>query len=705
VTGFLKFSEDTAAKEQTIVYIGYDKNNLYLAYDCLNPEKTPLLGKVKKHDAFIFFDDAVDVYLQPNPKIRNYDQLAVNSIGTKFDVLIKGSITAAGGRNLGFNPRWRVKTSREGDHWIAEMSIPFKELKVNTPKVGEVWLANFTRDSGGTSSGMTSWSYINGNPHRKGVFGEIIFGGARAMRLGEIKGLTKGNISTTLGFSGGPFEPLIKIKARIINSSAHPVYNYSALLADYKTAMLRPAPLTTGDYVLTLEAKIVKGKEIFYKRLPFSVSRKFATSVAGYPYAGKLWITYNLRGIKKAIAGLGVKTDLVKDGKSFGRAESRDFKEGMGLADIDIKNLPPGEYKVVSVVEDASGKELFKDSKLFREYKRPVWWHSRAGINHTVPPPWTAVKSRPGSIRIYGRDYRGTGVLPGQIVNQGKEMLAGPITLMMKSGGKSIDLAGISATDISSPDDRAVRTSSVSVGRIKVRLLATTAFDGMMRLDIFLQSPKAVIKSLILDIPLKKEFASFILPSIGRIATPQRMPSSTWKSHFLPCLWVGNDDMGLTWFSDSDQYYTPKDGEELEIVPSKERVTMRINIIRTPRVIKGKARITFGLMATPVRPRPKQRPFFLRNGEPDGTYGNEFYDINSKNKGAMRFSEYLTYPAEGNLNPRRGTIEFWAAPTASGGWPRDIFQIRRKMSWNREILKFICRKKPGINLSFLSGIR
>jgi hypothetical protein len=41
------------------------------------------------------------------------------------------------------------------------------------------------------------------------------------------------------------------------------------------------------------------------------------------------------------------------------------------------------------------------------------------------------------------------------------------------------------------------------------------------------------------------------------------MEDGPWSSAFMPQVWVGNDDLGLAWFAESDQYWAPKDDEAI----------------------------------------------------------------------------------------------------------------------------------------------
>ena len=94
----------------------------------------------------------------------------------------------------------------------------------------------------------------------------------------------------------------------------------------------------------------------------------------------------------------------------------------------------------------------------FEQFPRPAWWRSQAGMDHSTPWPWEPVRVTGKGIEVWGRHYQcENGALPRQIVNQGEEMLAAPITLKLTADGTTVDLAGLPATNVATPDDAATR--------------------------------------------------------------------------------------------------------------------------------------------------------------------------------------------------------------------------------------------------------
>jgi len=671
-TGFVGLNENSLVEDQTAVFVGHDAENLYVAFKCTDPQKRPLECTLTGRDSAVYKEDAVDIFIQPGPGTYPYYQLVTNCIGARFDMkLIEQARRRA--KVPEFDPEWTVKTTRGEGRWVAETVIPFSELDGHaSPTPGETWRVNFCRDADAASR-LSSWAYTSGNFHRPSNFGALVFrADDRAMRLSELSGTEQGQVRVRLDLVGAAFDPPVRVISRLVDAGAKVVSETAKELVDSKSFLLLPPPLVSGSYALTLEAKSREGT-LLYQRLPFQVMKPYDISVAGYPYEGKLWITANVAGLEAAPEGVIARASLTDGAKELGSCEVRDFDRGIGRGAMDITDLSPGQYTVKSQAVAPDGKVLAAAEAAYEQFAKPVWWRSDVGIDNTVPVPWTAVQSAAGTIKVWGREYRfGDGIMPQQIVNQGREVLSGPLQLAARIGGKHVDLARLVARDLEAPQDRAIREATGEVGPITVNFRVTTEFDGLQRCDLtFTPHGKARIEALTLEVPVKREFATFLLPSNGRFAKAQLVGGEPWRSAFLPQVWVGNDDLGLAWFAESDQYWSPLDDQMLEVSATGDTVTMRANIIRQPLTIAEPVTITFGLMATPVKPVPSGDPFYYRFGGPRNAF-----NLWDAEQSVMTHVESLVYPGAGNLDPHQGTLEFWlSAAGAEGRALREIVSI------------------------------
>jgi len=148
------------AYDQTIVKVCYDNKNLYVAIRAYDNDFDSIRGKdLERDDNAIFNNDAVEIFLNPNPKNKNTAQFVVNASGAIYDSFTQKH-TINRDKNISlvkeWNPKWQRATSLDDKGWITEMAIPFeclikkpvKEL-ATPPKPGDVWRAYFSREKRG----------------------------------------------------------------------------------------------------------------------------------------------------------------------------------------------------------------------------------------------------------------------------------------------------------------------------------------------------------------------------------------------------------------------------------------------------------------------------------------------------------------------------------------------------------------------------
>jgi hypothetical protein len=666
-TGFVGLNERTLVEAQTIVRAGWDDEALYLCYECLDPQNRPLTARLKQRDSGIFGEDAVDVILQPEAGRYPYYHLASSAIGTRYDA--RADEKKAAIHDAQFNPEWTVATSHEPGRWVVECKIPFRELDGRpAPKDGERWRVNLCRDADSMSR-YSSWAFAAGDFHRMENFGELVFSRSdRGIRLGPLGDWARGTVNAQVELTGLQFAPLVTVRGKVVGASGKPILETENRLADYRALTIKPPSLVSGLYNLTVRAATAQG-DMYYQRLPLRVVKPYDITVDGYPYDGHLWVTANVGALREMPKGLVARSRLLRGGKVYGSCETAEFQHGIGKASISMEHLPIGKYVVKSEAVAPDGKVLGTAEADFEQFAKPAWWHNRIGIDHSVPSPWTPVRVTDRDIEVYGRKYAcADGSLPRQIVNQGAEMLAAPITLQIAADGATADLAKLPAVNVAAAPDMAILRAETRMNRLAVNLVATTEFDGLQRYDLMLTPTAPVeVKDLVLEVPIKSKYASFLLPSNGINASAMAMGTTPWRSAFLPQVWLGNDDLGLAWFAESDQWWHPHDEQMLEVVPQKDRTVLRCQIIRSqsgtrqPLRLEKPVTITFGLMATPVKPSHAGDPFWFRFGD----------DLARQSAPV----ELLHYPGVGNVDPKQGTLEFCLAPTPQGPAVREVLNL------------------------------
>ena len=168
-TGFVT-NDKRPAMVASAVRMAYDANNLYVAFECADPDPSSLARSAKQEmEIWALGDDAVAMFLQPDPRKPVYYQMAVTAGAVKFDQKVAGK-----DRDYDFAPPWEVATSVIKNGWMAEAMIPHSSLAA-TAGAGKVWRGNFFRQFRHGLLPSSFWSWVLHGAHDMARFGELRF--------------------------------------------------------------------------------------------------------------------------------------------------------------------------------------------------------------------------------------------------------------------------------------------------------------------------------------------------------------------------------------------------------------------------------------------------------------------------------------------------------------------------------------------------
>ena len=164
----IAISERGLSSEQTVGYLAYDADNLYLGFKCISDDKD-IVPFCEERDGEDFFgnDDNIEIFISPGLG-QDYYHLAVNSAGIQYDA--KGYYTLWDGD-------WKAAATIEDGVWFLEISLPFKMLDVDT-KEDFIWRISLNR-SIYSEAIYCSWcnpGSETGGYHSPSYFGYLIFG-------------------------------------------------------------------------------------------------------------------------------------------------------------------------------------------------------------------------------------------------------------------------------------------------------------------------------------------------------------------------------------------------------------------------------------------------------------------------------------------------------------------------------------------------
>jgi hypothetical protein len=319
------------------------------------------------------------------------------------------------------------------------------------------------------------------------------------------------------------------------------------------------------------------------------------------------------------------------------------------------ENVPAGE--VVQVFE----RKVFP------------WEHIKLGTSTKVYPPFTPIVLEGRRLRTVLREHvlNDLGLLDQVTASSaqtgvGKPILAGPIRLVAKVDGKEARVEPGKLAVVSAEPHQVRTRSAFSAEGLRASVEGTWDYDGCLRVDLtILAAGELKLDELTLEIPLDANVATMIHANADRIRAPvaQRLPPGegvVWDSSkvacddyirgFCPYVYLGDAVRGICWFAENDRGWgwDPKT-PNVTVVRKGGVVTLRVHLVNRPTVINDNRKITFGLLAAPVKPR-------ISPGGPNGwryRYLRDSYallgtDIN-----------WLALGDCGSVYPAGGEMYFW----------------------------------------------
>lgn len=134
--GFIQRSpnDGEAATQKTQFKILYDDNNLYILIRAFDTEPDKIVERMSRRDGFD--GDRVEVNIDSYFDKRTAFSFTASVSGVKSDQAISKDGDVWDGT---WDPVWYLKTSIDKEGWVAEIKIPFTQLRFNNHKENMVW--------------------------------------------------------------------------------------------------------------------------------------------------------------------------------------------------------------------------------------------------------------------------------------------------------------------------------------------------------------------------------------------------------------------------------------------------------------------------------------------------------------------------------------------------------------------------------------
>ena len=152
-TDFRRNDGKGPASCRTIARACYDTDNLYVAFQCIEPQIDKLTAVYVLDDDPVWRDDCVELFISPYAVAtrENFHHFAVNCLGYKAYLMAE---------SLQRQADWTAAASKSSDRWSAEMAIPLKLIQpvgTNEP----YWRIQFARCDV-VHEQESSWSEVPG---------------------------------------------------------------------------------------------------------------------------------------------------------------------------------------------------------------------------------------------------------------------------------------------------------------------------------------------------------------------------------------------------------------------------------------------------------------------------------------------------------------------------------------------------------------
>jgi hypothetical protein len=185
--GFVDGASGNAPKQETTFRMVFDEKALYLAVELIEPDTDKLVANLNRHDTALWFDDSVEIFVQPDYRYPSYYHLIVNSSAVTYD-------SRDGDPNVALD--WTAATRVEKGKWIVEAVLSFSSVASGcVPGRGDLWRINICRNrqkgkthlAGARDAELSCWSRFQKGFHEQKAFGHVVFEGYRDALVRQLR--------------------------------------------------------------------------------------------------------------------------------------------------------------------------------------------------------------------------------------------------------------------------------------------------------------------------------------------------------------------------------------------------------------------------------------------------------------------------------------------------------------------------------------
>lgn len=628
-------------------YVGATLTHIYVAIKSRLPDDGELLAAVTRNSAKAVYDDAVEVFVNPCPhKPGQVEyQLLTNSLGkSSYQVHTRGGAT----ENAAWRGNWTQKHGFHDGWWHFECAIPIAsmgQVADGRKTTDGAWKINLARDW----KYPWQWSSLSAAP------GGYAFSGVRFVFAND-------GPAVQYQAESDPFLARFSGTLQLHNQSDHAMdLDVSLVLGRNRMPAIRvgkkvslapgrtqavvlrvPQDDATTRFELRVKVTSEDGKVTFYDRDVCWPKGKAYRYVAGqqrkvdplafrfayYPYRNRMRILADVNGLRKDAVLRKLTAEVRRRGggdvvrrEAFDVGAFQDGRQEIALA------LPPleGEYEIALTAEG----ENVPSRALVHELQRKVfpWERNRLGRSTSVYPPFEPITMEGRRLRTVLREHRLNDVgLWDQVTAASAEtgvtkpILAGPMRYVGSVEGKPAVVQSKPLEVITAKEHQVVTRSRFSVGPVACEATNTWDYDGTAKVELTIGPTGAKsLDELTLEIPFADAAVPLIHANSDRIRAPvaQQVPAGAgvvWDGSqvasdemtrdFCPYVYLGDAVRGVCWFADNDLGWNwDRKTPNVTLVRRGKVLTLRVHLVNKPLLSDRSRKITFGLLAAPVKPR------------------------------------------------------------------------------------------------------
>ena len=581
----------------------HDGNNLYVGFSSRFPATYKLLkGKLRgDKEPEVWADESFEFYLNISGKLY------------RFGGNVAGGYCESLNSDKSFNGNWlyKTKTNMQIDNtilWQGEICIPFKTLGISKPVGSEIKI-NFCRTWRSLErigiTGMTGGECYD----KKDLFATLkISGSDTAFQEVSVNNPNFGTLKQNLqAFSSKNTKLRYTVKL-LLSSGFAPERALAERTEIIKAGVIKQ--FAVNDRIknssydrLLFQVKDTTNSELLMQQVvPFKVMKNYL-DVVPVLSASKVYLKPRYTLVMDKTGGNSVQLELITPANKtiFTRTITSDKEIAVPFA----RNNKAGTYHAV-IFSMIGGKKRIFTSKTFNYHGIGPWekYTSNKRVLSPFKPLTVSGDNGNFDVGMWGRIYQYRASLLPTTITALKHPVLAASSLMINGRKVNNRLKMVKSTPC-----RVEFKGKVNSAGYDLSQDTWIEYDGVMWNSITIKA-KTDLSNIKLKLEIPKSMAKFYhatAAGFGAGGGRTGVIDKNMALPFWPIVWIGSHEQGLTWFAESKAAWKTSDVNPLKIVKNSNYTFLEVKFADT--LAKGKdIKIEFGLVATPVKPLPKNYP-------------------------------------------------------------------------------------------------